>query len=229
MTVVLYDLCGAADRRFSPFCWRARMALAHKGLDHEARPVRFTDIPGILDGAHKTVPIIEDGGNIVRESFDIALYLERTYPDRPTLFGGDAGIAAARFFDAWVGTTVNAGLIRLVLMDIHDCLEEGDQAYFRESREKRFAGALESVQEGREDRLDAFRASLVPVRIALKRLPFLGGEGPLYTDFILFGSLQWARVVSDFPILAEDDPIQDWFSRMLDLYGGIGRAQKAAA
>ena len=36
MTITMYDLAGAeADRRFSPFCWRTRMALAHKGLSAE--------------------------------------------------------------------------------------------------------------------------------------------------------------------------------------------------
>ena len=38
MAITLYDLAGAeTDRRFSPFCWRTRMALAHKGLAFEAR------------------------------------------------------------------------------------------------------------------------------------------------------------------------------------------------
>src|SRR5712691_7677757 len=34
MAITLYDLAGAeADRLFSPFCWRTKMALAHMGLD----------------------------------------------------------------------------------------------------------------------------------------------------------------------------------------------------
>src|SRR5436190_7008774 len=34
VTITLYDLAGAeAERRFSPFCWRTKMALAHKGLE----------------------------------------------------------------------------------------------------------------------------------------------------------------------------------------------------
>ena len=37
------------------------------------------------------MPIIEDNGRVVNESFDIALYLERTYPDKPSLFGGPGG------------------------------------------------------------------------------------------------------------------------------------------
>lgn len=39
------------------------------------------------------MPIIEDHGKVVNDSFDIALYLERTYPDKPTLFGGPDGAA----------------------------------------------------------------------------------------------------------------------------------------
>jgi hypothetical protein len=32
MAIKLYDLAGAElDQRFSPYCWRTRMALAHKG------------------------------------------------------------------------------------------------------------------------------------------------------------------------------------------------------
>jgi hypothetical protein len=47
MAIVMYDLVGRDDRRFSPHCWRTRMALAHKGLEHEALPTRFTEIPKI--------------------------------------------------------------------------------------------------------------------------------------------------------------------------------------
>ena len=44
MAITLYDLCGAeSDRRFSPFCWRIKMALAHKGLVVETVPWRFTE------------------------------------------------------------------------------------------------------------------------------------------------------------------------------------------
>ena len=40
----LYELCGSDPQRvFSPFCWRSRMALAHKGLEFESIPWRFTE------------------------------------------------------------------------------------------------------------------------------------------------------------------------------------------
>jgi glutathione S-transferase len=85
------------------------------------------------------------------------------------------------------------------------------------------------VQEGREGRLEAFRAALQPLRHLLGRQPFIGGEAPLFADYLVFGPLQWARVISGFRLLADDDPVAAWFERGLDLHGGVGRAMPAAA
>jgi Glutathione S-transferase, N-terminal domain len=44
MGLQLYDLAGAEpERRFSPYCWRIKMVLAHKGLPFDTIPWRFTD------------------------------------------------------------------------------------------------------------------------------------------------------------------------------------------
>jgi glutathione S-transferase len=228
MPIVLYDLAGGDGRRFSPYCWRVRLALAHKGLEVETRPVCFTEIAAIGPG-QTTVPVIEADGRQMRESFDIALHLEETYPDRPSLFGGEGGVALSRFVEAWANGVLNPGLMPFVVADIHAIVADKDRGYFRESREKRFGGrTLEALQAGREERLDGFRKTLEPLRAVLRRQPFLGGAAPLYADYIVAGSLQWARVVSAFRILADDDLVADWFGRVLDLHGGLGRSQRAA-
>ncbi|MEW5421814.1 glutathione S-transferase family protein [Amorphus sp. 3PC139-8] len=229
MTILLYDLCGADDVRFSPYCWRVKLALARKGLPFEARPTPFTEIGTIAGGGHKTVPVIEDGGQIVRDSFEIALYLEAAYPDRPTLFGGDGGKGMARFVENWVKTEINPGLLRLIVVDVHEALLPVDTDYFRQSREKRFGMPLEDIQAGREERLSDVRAALEPVRHTLAQQPYLSGSEALFADYILFGSLQWARATSPFQILADDDPVTGWFERCLDLFDGLGRAQPAKA
>jgi glutathione S-transferase len=224
VAIVLYDLVGRDDIRFSPHCWRTRMALAHKGLEHEARPVRFTEIGAIGDGRWSTVPAIEDGGSVIVDSWEIARHLERAYPDRPSLFGGPVGEAAALFIQNWTASTVHAGLIQLILLDIFEHLTPEDQEYFRSSREQRFGCRLEEVVAGREAKVEDFRRSLHPLRMTLRDQPFIGGEGPLYPDYLVFGALQWARSVSPFRVLAGDDAIKPWFERCLDLYGGLGRA-----
>src|SRR4026209_1626590 len=82
MTIILYDLCARdAGRPFSPHCWKAKMALAHKGLEFDTVPTPFTSVPRVEGGAAKIVPVIRDGDKVVADSFEIALYLEDTYPD----------------------------------------------------------------------------------------------------------------------------------------------------
>lgn len=177
MAIVLHELCGAdPEIRFSPFCWRARMALAHKGLNYETRPAPFTDIPGIAPSAGRTVPILTDGDRTICDSWEIARYLEETYPDRPSLFGGGGGFAISKQIESWVNASVSSVVVTLVLKDIHDRLAPADQAYFRESREKRYGRSLEAVQEGREDRLAALATAIATGSSSARRRE-VGGRG----------------------------------------------------
>src|ERR1700734_3725881 len=105
--IIFHDLAGQDDRCFSPHCWRTRMALAHKGLAHEARPTRFSEIPGVAGGGQRMLPVIEDGGKVVADSWAIASYLEETYPERPSLFGGPAGEALTRVLNGWVSAILH--------------------------------------------------------------------------------------------------------------------------
>lgn len=231
MSIIIHDLVGAKDERFSPHCWRVKMAMAHKGLEFEARPARFTDIPKLLDGTQKTVPVIEDGDEVISDSFAIAEYLERTYPDTPSLFGGERGHDYARFVNNWANASIFAAMGPMLMLDIHDKTDEADRSYFRESREKRFAGkSLEDIQSTRgEESVKNLGKVLTPLRLMLAGSPFLGGSEPFYGDYSVFGAFQWARVISPFQVLAPEDPIHDWINRCLDLHGGLGRAQAAAS
>jgi glutathione S-transferase len=230
MTILFYDLVGQDESRpFSPHCWKVAFALAHKGLAYERVPVRFTEVPQIEGGQSKSVPVIRDGDKVIRDSFAIALHLEEAYPERPSLFGGEGGKAMARFVERWSQLTLHTFIGQAALLDIHSMLEPRDQAYFRESREERFGRRLEEVPLAREERLEGFRASLEPLRTLFWHQPFIGGEAPLFPDYIVAGALQWARVASPFPFLAEDDPVAEWFGRILDAHGGLGRHAPAAA
>ena len=228
MAITMHDLAGAdADRRFSPFCWRARMALAHKGLEVETVPWRFTEKDKLPQPSQGRVPVIRDGDRVVHDSTAIADYLEERYPDRPSLYGGEVGRGLTRFVQNWTDTVLQVGLIRLVVLDIHRHIGPADQAYFRKSREERFGTTLEEVVKDREARLPAFRASLDPLRRTVERQNFIAGGAPAYADYVVFGAFQWARSISDFELLAEDDPVRAWRGRLLDLYGGLARKTRA--
>lgn len=227
MAITLYDLAGAeADRRFSPFCWRIRMALAHKELPAETVAWRFTEKETLAPTGQGRVPAIVDKGRWVSDSWVIANYLEDTYPERPSLFGGSAGRAVTRFVQGWTDMALHPGLVRFVVLDVWRHVHEKDKAYFRKSREERFGTTLEAVQSDREERLPAFRQSLQPLRNLLEAQPFLGGDKPLYADYIAFGGFQWARCISPLKLLEPDDPVAAWRERMLDLFGGLARESK---
>lgn len=219
----MFDLAGADPAlRFSPYCWRIRFALAHKGLPVEALPWRFSEKDRLPAGQSK-VPVILDGDRVVGDSWAIAAYLEEAYSDDPSLFGGAAGQAHARFINAWADTVLMPALAPLVIRDILDCLDPRDRDYFRASRERRFGRSLEAVQEGREERVVLTRAALAPLRTVLAAQPWLGGAAPDYADYIVAGTLQWPRCVSRFAVLEPDDPVAAWFARVLDLHEGLGR------
>ena len=224
MTIKLYELVGTDETRpFSPYCWRTRMALAHKGLSAESIPWCFTDKSAIAPHRSEKVPVLLDGETSVVDSWVIANYLEDTYPDRPSLFGGEGGRAVGRMLNWWGDIAIVGGLFPLIGADIHGHLKPEDAAYFRRTREARIGKSLEDAMAGRDKSVEGFRRSLDPMRLTLKTQPYLGGDAPNYADYIVFGGFQWARVVSSFKLLAENDPIYAWREKLLDAFDGMAR------
>jgi glutathione S-transferase len=224
MPLKLFELVGTdAARPFSPFCWRTRMALAHKGLSAQTIPWCFTEKHAIAPHQSEKVPVLLDGETAVADSWAIANYLEDSYPERPSLFGGAGGRAMGRMMNWWGDVTVVGGMFPLIVADIPGHLKPEDAAYFRKSREARFGKSLEEVVAGRDKSVAGFRRALDPMRLTLKTQNYLGGDAPNYADYIVFGPFQWARVVSPFKLLAEDDPVYAWREKLLDAFDGMAR------
>jgi glutathione S-transferase len=227
--IALYELGGLDGKRYSLFSWRARLALAHKGLGFESHPVKVTDKAAIAFSGQKRVPIIRHGERVVFDSWRIAEYLEATFPDRPTLFAGTGGQAISRFVNHWTDRTMIPALAPCVAPHVGECVEADDAAHIRAGMEKGFGRTLEEMAAARETGLRRFQQALEPLRVQVKGQPFIGGETPLYADYIAASPLQWARVVCALPVLEADDPVAIWFERVLDLHGGCARAEPARA
>jgi glutathione S-transferase len=228
MAVILHDLCGANPaRRFSPYCWRVKMALAHKGVAHEARPWPFTDKAAIADAGTEKVPVLRHDDHVIFESWNILEYLEDTWPGAPSLFRGEGGRALARFVATWTDAVMAPGITRLVVSDIPRHLAPKDRDYFVSSREARFGKTLEEVTADRNRQVLAFRKDIHPLRMVLRERPWLSGPTPGAADYIAFSPLQWARCVSAFPLLTPDDPLHAWRGRLLDAFGGLARSAPA--
>lgn len=230
-TLRLYDLAAEdPELRFSPHCWKVRMALAHKGLAAERLPWRFSQKDVIAFSGQGLVPVLVDGSETVSDSWRIAEHLEARYTDRPSLFGGAAGHALARFVNSWADATLVPLVARTVLLDILARLHPDDRAYFRATREKRFGMTLEEAAADPAQKIATFRAALAPLRLTLQHQPFVCGDAPAYADYAVFGMFMWARVISPKEMLAEDDAVWAWRERLLQAFDGLaGSAPRTVA
>jgi glutathione S-transferase len=223
----LWELGGRDDCRFSTFSWRTRLALHHKGLPFAVHPVAVSDKAAVGFSGQSKVPILKHDGHVIPDSWAIALYLEKEFPERPTLFGGEVGQTLTHVFNVWADRELIPALIPFLMRDVLDCVSEADGAHLRRQIESAMKKSLEELSAGREQAVQAFRCKLQPVRKALEARDYLGGAAPTYADYILFGLLQWARVVSPTKVLEDGDVVAAWFERVLDLHDGVGRKERS--
>ena len=216
-SIRLYELVLDNGCPFSPFVWRIKYAIAHKGFDVEAVPVRPAEVRSILGGQHAELPVIEDNRTVVAESWAIAEHIERAYMDRSLLFRTCGEHVWSRFFDRW--------MLREVVPYL---LSREDRNFLRGSRELRFLDERQlanffACQPGRADLL---HQALEPLRTLLQETPWLGGIRPNYVDFCGLSIFLWAAAVGTLPRFEADSGLVDWLNRGFDLYGGLGRDQR---
>ncbi|MBP5978742.1 MAG: glutathione S-transferase family protein [Halomonas sp.] len=220
MTRTLYDLCGRDERlRFSPYCWRVRMALAHKGLEFDTIAWRFEDKEALAFADYDKVPVLCDNEQVITDSFEIMRYLDKTYPESPVL-GEGVSYQRALFFKYFVERSVTPGLFRIVALDLLAAIHPDDHDYFRKTREARFGMSLEEVHNLEQGRQQLTQV-LAPVRDQLRGSPFIDGDAPGGADYLLFGSMMWAHTVSLEALAEPNDPVDEWFNRMLKIHGGV--------
>ena len=205
------------------------MSLAHKGLDYATIATPFTKVATVEGGETRKVPVIVDGRAVVEESYQIARYLDQTYPDAPSLFNGPGSEELTKFVINWCNSQVHPAVAKLAVLDIYKALAPADQAFFRKTREKLFGCSLEEFDAKFPKNGDALKTALMPVELTVRKQAFLGGETPIFADYVVFGALQWLRLTAAQDHLPKEGAAADWFGRLLDLYDGMGRNARAAA
>jgi glutathione S-transferase len=176
--LTLYD----ADR--CPFCARARIALAEKGIEYETVQVDLGNRPAWLYEKNPLgkVPVLEEGAFVLPESPVIMEYLEERYPDPPLLPLDPA----------------ERGLVRLWI----------------EQFDTRLGSAHYAVMRGEaEDARARLDACLQRLDSALEAYPFLGGTeyglaDIAYIPWILRDQVLYAVELAGFPAL------EDWVERL---------------
>ncbi|KAI9298095.1 hypothetical protein K502DRAFT_339667 [Neoconidiobolus thromboides FSU 785] len=230
MRLKVYDLVDHTDGvNFSSFGWRVRLCLKHKDLLFEKVDLTFhqiqTEIPKISNNKWKLTPLLVDDDEVVANSRDIAEYLEDKYSDRPLLFPN--GKEYSFFLENYISTHMGK-LFNLCVLHIYDNLHGEDKVYFKNLRETQFNKPLEQIaEEPGPIYLQIFNA-LKPFISTLKTYKYLEGETVTYSDYLLFGTLQWVRILAPIHFdniigmeaqASEDTPVLlAWFNSIAHLY-----------
>ncbi|HXI87166.1 MAG TPA: glutathione S-transferase N-terminal domain-containing protein [Parvularculaceae bacterium] len=228
MTLTLYDLRTAdPDIRPSPFCWIAKFALLHKGLDFETIPLGFAEKKNYPDPSYGKCPVLDDDGELVRDSAAIVEHLEKKYPARP-LTATEGEKAMAEFVAAWWPAALLPGLGPLTMLKICNLLDGEDRDYFRRTREAHYGKSLEAYSDD-PAAPGKVEAGLRQLAAPLARRKFLGGATPNLADYNVFSLLMWRRAAAPVDPYETPAEVAAWSERMLDLFGGYARKAKRAA
>ncbi|VDC01290.1 unnamed protein product [Peniophora sp. CBMAI 1063] len=213
--IVLYDTVGTKmpDKAWSPNVFKIRFALNYKQLPYRTEWVETVDVRATAQriGAPPTgkkrdgtliytVPIIfcTHCNQHVSNSLDIAIHLDRAFPEKPRLFApGLADEALVRAWDDQWNQLVGPHFFTIGGARTHAQLPPRAAAFFRKTREGIFKMSLE--EQTSPERVQASWAAL---RKGLSRMAkytppgetyFAGGDTPTYPDCVMAAYLVWMK------------------------------------
>ncbi|KAI8878501.1 hypothetical protein K501DRAFT_336708 [Backusella circina FSU 941] len=212
---------------WSPNTCKTRFALNVKNIPYDTEWVGFHNLHGVVSsktksGVPPTVPIIEDfthDGKVIQDSWEIAKYLEETYPDTPSLFHGSIGVHKA--FEEYSAAKITSILFKMCVLQIHEnCGSEEIKQWFRENREAKLGTTLENFAGDAKTLYEPLKDNLRPVHTVLTQYPFVTGDKVGWADvalashFTLLSSLR-PDIFEEAVLNAYDDAaIRDWWNRM---------------
>lgn len=198
-----------------------RLCLRYKNIPFKVEWVEYPDIKALCErlGAPPseyqtkngkkepvyTVPFIYDPKTqtYTSDSYQIAQYLESTYPDTPKLFpeGPLTGAAALNLFeDVWKEKFITPSR-PFVMLQIHNQLNPASQRYFRETREAAWGKKLEDLlpadKEKQEELWAVVKAGLGKIDGYMKwngtATTYWMGDVRSYADIVMAAWLIWVQ------------------------------------
>ncbi len=226
----LYDLPLKTNTCWSPHVWKARLALGYKGVPFSTVWTAYPDIkptfPHLSTPSKPlvTLPIIKtSSGELYTDSWDIAEYLENTYPNKNSLFHGNANVHF--FFQQYIGDILFGSLRFLVVPRMPAHLDERSAEYFNRTRQVSFGVPLsELLARDPTPYLNDLKKGLKPINTTLTRTKhFLNGDEPSYSDIILLSVFLWIQVADEALLQTilgfyESEILKQWFERCVALF-----------
>lgn len=188
----------------------------YKGIPYRTEWVEYPDIEPLSkrlgidptgkkpDGSpYYTLPAIHDPSTntYLADSFTIAEYLEKTYPDTPSIFPhGTASLQHAFIFALTPSLTpVRTLIVPLIFPKLGT---KHSEEYFRRTREDKFGKTLEDILPVGNERIELwakFREGMNQVDKCMAKTdakgPFVMGDTISWADFLLSGGLIWFKLV----------------------------------
>ncbi|KAL4246834.1 hypothetical protein ABKN59_007394 [Abortiporus biennis] len=219
--IIFYDIAGGKFP-WSPNTWNTRYALNIKGLPYRTEFREYPDIEPTCkeigaaptgtwsDGRPQyTFPVIHDPNTklTISDSDNIIEYLEKQYPDTPSLVPkGSLGLILA--FRPGFGNILGDRIYNLVVLATNQYLNPRSEEYFRRTRESSLKkkledivpGGLSSGSEGSEKAWKAAQAGFDTLASWYDKNEegkglYLLGDSVTYADILVAGRLIWVRVV----------------------------------
>ena len=191
-----------------------RVVLNYKGIPYRTEWVEFPDIEplskklGIAPTFHKsdgsplyTLPAIHDPstGVYIADSTAIAEYLEKTYPDTPSVFPNET-IGLQKAFEATFENSLEA-VWSFIIPATNFKLNPVSEEYFRRKREISFGRKMEDIVptgNARTEEWGKFEKGLASVHSYLvltdKKGPYILGDTISWGDLVLFSFLYWFKI-----------------------------------
>ncbi|GJN87242.1 hypothetical protein Rhopal_000187-T1 [Rhodotorula paludigena] len=203
--LIFYDLVGHHGGPFySPNTWKTRLSLLAKGVEFDEREVTYLELREMaprIGVERPAVPLLEfPDGTFLSDSWAIAEWLDKTYPDQPSLFLPDAPTPVqldspemtlaknyALLFSGGFGDSDSmwSTFYELSAQGICDSMTDPMQKeYFTSDYKQGFKDAWKWLQS---------RDRVLPLNPVLAKTPFLSGHQPGFVDFIAYGRYHMMR------------------------------------
>ncbi|KAF5348509.1 hypothetical protein D9756_009568 [Leucocoprinus leucothites] len=213
--ITLYDLAAKDPIKcWSPNPWKVRYVLNLKKLPYRTVYVDFEDIDRVVreagappsrhnaDGKPMyTIPSIVDDatGAAVTDSYKIAEYLDKQYPDTPKAFPVGTEALQAAYYRYYNDNNMQFGL--LLVPSIPNILsKEASLEFYHRTRAAMFGKPVDQIRPVGEE-LEKLWEKLYALYDTLEGWyakssgSFLVGDTPSFGDFALAGNLQIAKIV----------------------------------